>query len=337
MIELDFRLPLSRFSLDVHCTLSERVTAIVGESGAGKTSLIESIAGLRRSVGRVVIDGSDVSYLPPEQRKIGYVPQDVALFPHLDVRANMRYGGAEDFDAICDTLELRPLLDRSPATLSGGERQRVAIARALMTKPRLLLLDEPLASVDQPLRERILLFLRRVRDRGLPMIYATHQPFEAVALSSWCVVLRKGTIVAEGHPRDTLVSEAAGADIENAFEVSEPQHDPEKGVTRVRTADGLELVLPYDRVATTSFPLLVRISGEEIVVFGERPSSISSRNLIEGTIESLRPRDGFVDLIVSLPSRIRVRVTRAAATELRLRQGSRVWVAMRSRAFRIVG
>jgi molybdate transport system ATP-binding protein len=337
LIELDFRLPLSRFSLDVRCILRERVTAIVGESGAGKTSLIESIAGLRRAVGRVVIDGTDVSHLPPEQRKIGYVPQDIALFPHLDVRANMRYGGVEDFDAICDTLELRPLLDRSPTTLSGGERQRVAIARALMTKPRLLLLDEPLASVDQPLRERILLFLRRVRDRGLPMIYATHQPFEAVALSSWCVVLRKGTIVAEGHPRETLVTEAAGADIENAFEVSEPRHDPERGVTRVRTADGLELVLPYDRVATASFPLLVRISGEDIVVLGERPSSISSRNLIEGTIESLRPRDGFVDLIVSLPSPIRVRVTRAAAEELHLREGSRVWVAMRSRAFRIVG
>ena len=337
MIELDFRLPLSRFPLDIRCTLKEKVTAIVGESGAGKTSLIESIAGLRRAVGRVVIDGTDVSHLAPEQRKIGYVPQDVALFPHLDVRSNMRYGGSEDFDAICDTLELRPLLDRSPTTLSGGERQRVAIARALMTRPRLLLLDEPLASVDQPLRERILLFLRRVRDRGLPMIYATHQPFEAIALSSWCVVLRKGSIVAEGHPRDTLVSEAAGAEVENAFEVSDPRHDPEKGVTAVHTADGLELILPYDRVATATFPLLVRISGEEIVVFAERPSLISSRNLVEGTIESMLPREGFVDLIVSLPTRIRVRVTRSAADELRLRVGSRVWVAMRSRAFRIVG
>jgi molybdate transport system ATP-binding protein len=337
LIELDFRLPLSRFSLDVRCTLREKVTAIVGESGAGKTSLIESIAGLRSAVGRIVIDGTDVSNLPPEQRKIGYVPQDVALFPHLDVRSNMRYGGSEDFDSICDTLELGPLLDRSPTTLSGGERQRVAIARALMTRPRLLLLDEPLASVDQPLRERILLFLRRVRDRGLPMIYATHQPFEAIALGSWCIVLRKGSIVAEGHPRDTLVSEAAGAEVENAFEVSDPRHDPEQGVTRVHTADGLQLVLPYDRVATAIFPLLVRISGEEIVVFAERPSSISSRNLMEGTIESTHPREGFVDLIISVPTRIRVRVTRSAADELRLRDGSRVWVAMRSRAFRIVG
>ena len=93
MIELDFRLPLSRFSLDVRCTLREKVTAIVGESGAGKTSLIESIAGLRSAVGRIVIDGMDVSNLPPEQRRIGYVPQDVALFPHLDVRSNMRPQG----------------------------------------------------------------------------------------------------------------------------------------------------------------------------------------------------------------------------------------------------
>ena len=102
------------------------------------------------------------------------------------------------FDSLVAALELAPLLDRAPASLSGGERQRVALARALMTQPRLLLLDEPLASIDQPLRERILLYLRRVRDLGIPMIYVTHQPFEALALSSWCVVLRDGSVAAEG-------------------------------------------------------------------------------------------------------------------------------------------
>jgi molybdate transport system ATP-binding protein len=339
LIELEVRLPLAHFTLDVRCSSDAKVTALVGPSGSGKTSLIESIAGLRKASGRIVLDSVSLLDRPPERRNIGYVPQDVALFPHLRVRDNICYGGRDSarFDSLCDTLELGPLLDRSPATLSGGERQRVAIARALMTNPRLLLLDEPLASVDQPLRERILMYLRRVRDLGVPMIYVTHQPFEAIALSSWCIVLREGRVAGEGRPRDVLYADAAAGDVENVFEVSNPRHDPAKGITRVTTADGLELVLPHDRVADVTFPLIVRISGEEIVVFGERPSAVSSRNVIEGTIFAIKGRDGAIDFTVAAPAPIRVRVTRAAADDLRLAEGSRVWLAMRSRAFRIVG
>jgi len=337
MIEIDVRLPLAHFTLDVQCTTDAKVTALVGPSGSGKTSLIESIAGLRRATGRVVVDSISLLELPPEERRVGYVPQDVALFPHLDVRGNIEYGGRDGsrFDSLCSTLELTPLLGRDPATLSGGERQRVAIARALMTDPRLLLLDEPLASVDQPFRERILMFLRRVRDLGVPMIYVTHQPFEAIALSTWCVVLENGRVAAQGAPREIL-SGAPGA-LENVFEVSNPRHDPSKGITRVDTSDGLQLVLPYDRVADAAFPLIVRISAEEIVVFGERPGAISSRNLIEGTVSAIRESDGVVDVVVAAPAPIRVRVTRSAADELRLAAGSRVWLALRSRSFRVVG
>jgi molybdate transport system ATP-binding protein len=211
VIEIDIRLPLAPFTLAVCCGLSANVTALVGPSGSGKTSLIESIAGLRRVKGRIVIDGTTLLDsdrgidLPPERRSIGYVPQDAALFPHLRVAENIRFGGNDEqrFEALVSALELAPLLERVPTSLSGGERQRVALARALMTQPRLLLLDEPLASIDQPLRERILLYLRRVRDLGIPMIYVTHQPFEALALSSWCVVLRDGRVAAEGASRQS--------------------------------------------------------------------------------------------------------------------------------------
>jgi len=339
LIELEVRLPLAHFALDVHCTSDAKVTALVGPSGSGKTSLIESIAGLRNATGRIAVDSMSLLELPPERRQIGYVPQDVALFPHLSVRENIRYGGRDRvrFDSLCYTLELTSLLDRSPSTLSGGERQRVAIARALMTHPRLLLLDEPLASVDQPLRERILMYLRRVRDLGVPMIYVTHQPFEAIALSSWCIVLSDGRVAGEGRPREVLYADAAAGDVENVFEVANPRHEPGKGITRVTTTDGLDLVLAHDRVVDVTFPLIVRISGEEIVVFGERPSAVSSRNVIEGTIAALERRDGAVDLVVAAPAPIRVRVTRAAADDLRLAKGSRVWLAIRSRAFRIVG
>jgi len=333
-LDVDIRLPLADFTLEARCTLTAQVTALVGRSGSGKTSLIESIAGLRNAKGRVAIDGLAIEREPPERRGVGYVPQDAALFPHLSVRDNVRFGGRDEarFASLCDTLELAPLLDRAPASLSGGERQRVALARALMTAPRLLLLDEPLASVDQPLRERILLFLRRVRDLGVPMIYVTHQSFEALALAGDCVVLRDGAIVARGAPREVLA--AVTTEVDNVFEVVDPRHEPERGITRVTTAEGLELVLPYDAVRDATFPLVVRISGEEIVVFGERPASISSRNLIEVEIASITERDGVVDLAAGP---VRVRITRAAADDLRLRAGSRVWLALRSRSFRVVG
>ena len=345
MIEIDVRLPLALFMLQVRCSLSANVTALVGPSGSGKTSLIESIAGLRRAQGRIVIDDATLLDsergidLPPERRGIGYVPQDAALFPHMRVAENISFGGSdrERFDALVNALELVPLLDRAPASLSGGERQRVALARALMTQPRLLLLDEPLASIDQPLRERILLYLRRVRDLGVPMIYVTHQPFEALALSSWCVVLRDGIVAAEGPSRAVLADPSVAGNVENVFEVSQPYHDRDLGITRVTTSEGLALVLPYDQVAEARFPLVVRISADDIVVFGERPSSISSRNVFEGTVTSLRSSDGIVDLTVETPAPLNVRITQAAAEDLALAEGSRVWLALRSRAFRIVG
>lgn len=345
MIEIDIRLPLAPFALEVRCSLSANVTAVVGPSGSGKTSLVESIAGLRRAQGRIAID--DVALLdsrrgidlPPERRGVGYVPQDAALFPHLRVAENIRFGGDEDarFDALIDALELAPLLNRAPASLSGGERQRVALARALMTQPRLLLLDEPLASIDQPLRERILLYLRRVRDLGVPMIYVTHQPFEALALSSRCVVLRDGSVVAEGPSRTVLADPDVAGNVDNVFEVSQPQHDAHLGVTRVTTLGGLALVLPYDQVADAAFPLVVRIRADDIVVFGERPTSISSRNVFEATVASLRTSEGIVDLTVTTPEPLSVRITRAAGDDLGLVEGATIWLALRSRAFRIVG
>jgi molybdate transport system ATP-binding protein len=338
VIELDVTLPLAQYALQVRCTSDARVTALVGPSGSGKTSLVETIAGLRpRASGRVVIDGVDVSGLPPEKRGIGYLPQDVALFPHLSVRRNVTFASSDRarFDSLVATLALAPLLERKPASLSGGERQRVALARALMTQPRLLLLDEPLASIDQPLRERILLYLRRVRALGIPMIYVTHQPFEALALADGCIVLRDGRVAAQGAPSDVLYDLAT--DVENVFEVTDPRHDPERGITSVTTTGGLTLVLPYDAVRDAAFPLMVRISGEEIVVFGERPAAISSRNVVEGTVAAVRAREGVVDLTVATPAPVRVRVTRAAADELRLTEGRRVWLAMRSRSFRVIG
>jgi molybdate transport system ATP-binding protein len=212
------RLPLAHFVLEADTMLEGRVTAIFGASGAGKTALLEVIAGLRRpAAGAVRVDGvalTDVAtrlFTAPERRGLGYVPQEGALFPHLSVRHNLLYGYGRNrphraeltFAHVTEVLEISALAHRSIDTLSGGEKQRVALGRALLSAPRLLLLDEPLAGLDAPLRERLLPYLARVRDEfAIPMLYVTHSPDEVVALCDDVVVLAGGRIVSRGRPAD---------------------------------------------------------------------------------------------------------------------------------------
>src|SRR5258706_11764476 len=218
MIHLGIKLALHSFALEVAVTLGGNATAIFGPSGSGKTSLLEMIAGLRKgAVGRIVVgdvpflDSSHGVRLAPEERKIGYVPQEPALFPHLSVRDNVRYGLKPSagsgllFDETVSMLAIGHLLDRSARTLSGGEAQRVALARALLTKPRLLLLDEPLAALDAELKERVLPYLIPIRDEaGIPMLYVTHHAGEALALADEAIVLRDGRVEAKGPARTVL-------------------------------------------------------------------------------------------------------------------------------------
>jgi molybdate transport system ATP-binding protein len=190
MIGLSITLPLADTTLVVEATLPH-ATAVMGPSGAGKTSLLEAVAGLRpRTRGRIAVDGDALLddargvRVPPERRRIGYVPQDAQLFPHLSVRENVLFGARAAggrVSGVLEVLELTRLLDRRPSTLSGGERQRVALARALATDPRLLLLDEPLAGLDVGLRDRVLPYLLRLRaEWNVPTLYVTHQLGEAV-------------------------------------------------------------------------------------------------------------------------------------------------------------
>lgn len=204
-LTLDFVLIQGAFRLELHERVTGNVLALVGPSGAGKTTVLDTIAGLRRAsageirIGnRLLYSSTEGVFVPPRRRRVGYVPQDVALFPHLNVRRNVLYGAARgrtlSVARVVDILEIASLLDRSTAGLSGGERQRVAVARALLSGPDLLLLDEPLAAVDVELRRRIVPYLRRVRDElGVPMVYVSHAEEEVQALADCVIRLENGT------------------------------------------------------------------------------------------------------------------------------------------------
>ena len=215
MLRVDVSKQLGEFSLQAAFASDGRVTGLFGASGAGKTSLINMIAGLLRpDRGSIAIDDETLDdttanlHVPPHRRRIGYVFQDARLFPHLDVRQNLDYGRrmnrlAEDpaqRARVADLLEIGGLLDRRPGKLSGGERQRVALGRALLSKPRLLLLDEPLGSLDEGRKVEILPYLVRLRDEAnVPMVYVSHDGDEMRQLATSIVMLKRGRVIAFGR------------------------------------------------------------------------------------------------------------------------------------------
>lgn len=211
LIEFDCRLQYaSGFDIDAAFTSDSLVTVLFGPSGSGKTSVLSMIAGLRRpQQGLICVGGRELFNsrahvnLPPEQRRVGYVFQDRLLFPHMDVRANLLYGlkrraiaAAFDFAHLVEVLELGELLDRAPHTLSGGQRQRVALGRALLSSPELLLLDEPLASIEEDLKDRVLAYLETaLAERTLPTIFVSHDAAEVARLGHTVIEIASGRVV----------------------------------------------------------------------------------------------------------------------------------------------
>ena len=347
-IAAKFRLAYVDFTLDVDLDLpGSGVTALFGHSGSGKTTLLRCIAGLERSDGRLTVKGErwqDAdTFVPTHRRPLGYVFQDARLFAHLDVAGNLDYGqcrstGSATIEraAIIELLGLGSLLDRLPERLSGGEQQRVAIARALLTAPRLLLMDEPLASLDLARKQEILPYLERLRDElEIPMIYVSHAAEEVARLADHIVVMEGGRAVAQGPLAETLaridlpirLGEDAGA----VFAATVAERDAEWHLARVEF-DGGELWV-RDSGVPVGRHVRVRILARDVSIANSRHDDVSIMNLLPATVVAHAGEDHPSAVLVQLhvgATPLLARLTRRSAQRLDLAPGREVWVQIKA-------
>jgi molybdate transport system ATP-binding protein len=354
MIEVDVAQRLGAFELDIAFTADAPIVGLFGRSGAGKTSVVNLIAGIGKPArGRVCING-DVLYdsergidVAPERRRVGYVFQDALLFPHLDVLANLTYGErlrapAERFiarDRVVELLGLHDLLHRKPRTLSGGEKQRVAIGRALLAQPRILLMDEPLASLDVARKAEILDYIERLRDElAIPIVYVTHSVAEITRLSDTVVVLSGGKCLAAGD-----VDEVMGrADLRPATGRYEAGSLIDAQILRQDAAsqltvlgfDGGELVVP-GLAAAVGERVQARIRARDVSLALRRPEAISILNVLAGTVVSVSDDPGpTVEVGVAIGSAsITARISRRARDDLGIRAGREVFALVKAVSF----
>ena len=354
---LQCRIPLADFDLELDASFQARVTSLFGPSGAGKTTILDAIAGLRSiASGEIEINGKTLVstkraiHLSPQARAVGYVPQEGALFPHLSVKKNILFGAgrgihgkktqAFTIDHVIGVLEIKSLLERPVTKLSGGEAQRVALARAILSHPQLLLLDEPLAALDIGLKERILPYLGRVRDEfSIPIIYVTHNMSEVLALADWVLMIRQGRLIAQGVPREILTSARAISTmeddtIENVFNVVVVESDREGGRSKIRTEAGLDLFVPYLEESAHRFQ--IGISADDILVGTQRPEGISAANVFPGKIRKVESIKDQVVLTVDARDSFYVRLTPSAVARLGLREEMPVFLIIKTRSFRML-
>lgn len=334
---------LGDFSLEAAFTSDGGVTALFGRSGSGKTSLVRIIAGLTRPAeGRVLlgdevlVDTARRIFVPAHRRRFGYVFQEARLFPHLTVRQNLNYGrwfspkGArtENPDRVVDLLGIAGLLDRQPANLSGGEKQRVAIGRALLASPRLLLMDEPLAALDEERKAEILPYLERLRDEvGIPIVYVSHSVAEVARLADRVVLMADGRIEAIGAASDVLsgprLSSAAerreaGSVLAGRVEARDAAH----GLATIRLDGGATILVPGAAVSPGE-TVRLRIPARDVMIATVRPEGLSALNILEGAVEAIEPDgEGMASLRIACGGDVvRARITAFSVERLGLAPG----------------
>jgi len=363
-ILLDITLPLDRFTLSIWWKTVESSLGIFGPSGAGKTTILESVAGLRKAArgiievnGRVWLDSGRGICLPPERRGVGYVPQDALLFPHRDVMGNLLSGRrrAESAsrksaapDRVLEVLELADLAGRNVVSLSGGERQRVALGRALCSGPDLLLLDEPLASLDLPLRRRILPYLVKVREEfAIPTLYVSHDATEIKTLAGEVMVLDAGRARAQGRSDDVFTDPSI-------FPMTWKEgYENVLHGTVSETSDSTAVVEPEPglRIAIAAKDLVVRqeavlaVRAEDLILATQPSSGLSAQNSLPGRIRDIRetPRTegkgGQVLVAVTLgrlSTPLFATITAQACERLALRPGMPIFLVCKAHSFRVL-
>lgn len=354
-LSIQFALSRPGFSLDVSLDVPMRgVTGLFGVSGAGKTTLLRCIAGLERpESGRLVVAGQtwqdDEAHVsrPVHARDIGYVFQEPRLFAHLDVRGNLQYGRQRssangrrlELDAVVELLGLQGLLDRQTAGLSGGEAQRVAIARALLRAPRLILMDEPLASLDAARKDEILPFLDRLHaELATPILYVSHNIDEVCRLCDHLVVIEGGRVVADGELQSVLVRmdvpSLSGEEAGSVIAGSVSGYDAEYDLTSIRFSGG-EFRVPGHHAGTGS-PLRLRIRASDISLCRGKPAQSTILNILSATIDEIEDAQGATRLLRLRvgEERMLARITRRSCDELELRQGDRVEAQIKAVAVR---
>ncbi len=351
MLEVDINHRLGAFELDVHFRSGRGLTALFGRSGAGKTAIVNVIAGLvRPERGRIVVDGSvliDTEHrirAPTHRRRVGYVFQEDRLFPHLTVRQNLLFGRwfapgsapAARLDDVVDLLGIGSLFDRRPSRLSGGEKQRVAIGRALLASPRLLLMDEPLASLDARRKDEILPYIERLRDQGgVPIVYVSHAIAEVTRLATTIVLVSDGRVRAVG-PVQEVMGHAELYPLTGRFEAGAvlaarvAAHDARWGLT--------ELVGEFGRLTVPRLPapvgaaLRVRIRARDVILAATPPTGISALNVLAGRVEALVPiEEAALEVQLRLgEERLLARVTRRSGATLGLVPGREVFAVIKT-------
>lgn len=344
------------FQLEVAFELNHPVTSLFGPSGSGKTSVLSAIAGfLRPQAGKVrlgdrtVLDAAGRVYLPPERRHLGVVFQDHLLFPHLTVEANLRYGRRHrgrrkrpkrpiELSRVVEVLEIGGLLARYPANLSGGEQQRVALGRALLSGPELLLMDEPLASLDARLKARVLAYLRRVvAEWNIPTLFVSHSQSDVRRVADWVVVLEEGRVVTSATPNVALSQpEPLGwknsTGPVNLLRLEEVQSYDDHATARI--GDQLLYLPPVEN--SSVWPMFVEFSPTDVTLSRHDVAGVSARNHLQGRVCQVVPLSQAVFVAVDVGQVIWSEVTPEAVAELGIELGSQVVCLLKAHSLRVV-
>lgn len=347
MLELNFSQTLGTHCLQINESLpASGITAVFGVSGAGKTSLINAISGLTQpQKGRIVLNDrvlNDVEQgvsLAPEKRRIGYVFQDARLFPHYKVRGNLRYGMAksmaEQFDKLVALLGIESLLDRLPGSLSGGEKQRVAIGRALLTAPELLLLDEPLASLDIPRKRELLPYLQRLaREINIPMLYVSHSLDEILHLADKVLVLEGGQVKAFGNLEDVWGSSVMHPWLpqdqqSSILRVTVLEHHPHYAMTALALGDQHIWVNKLDKPLQSA--VRVRIQATDVSLVLQPSQHTSIRNVLHAKVMQCFDNNGQVEVQLDVSGRtLWARISPWARDDLAVKPGQWLYAQVKS-------